>query len=71
MVRRAKGYYRMLREEPGESWDLLKLLVGTLIACMFGALVYGCVGLFEKITGKDYLHRVKSNIPAKEKRRRK
>ena len=71
MVRRAKGYYRMIREDPSESWDLFKMLMGTLAAFLFGIIIYGCIGLYEKITGKDYMHGAKSSISAKEKRRRK
>ena len=43
-------------ENPQEGWRLFLILAGALITFVIGMIIYGFVGIFEKITGKDYLN---------------
>ena len=67
MFRRTKECYDFVCSNKRDCWQLAKMLGGTAAFFLIGALYYSVLALFEKITGKDYLHRgPKSSIPTEE-----
>jgi hypothetical protein len=66
MFRRSKACCLVICDDPRGCGRLFMMLIGTLCTFMLGIIIFACIGLYECITGKDYLSESKQCIPEKE-----